>query len=385
MQAIRGLLSDKNSDVRFAVSGTLAALATSQASAGGDKAFNTIRVHDFIEAVKKGLVDKLPEVSEGFARAMVRCLLTAPPLVVPAPTKAAANPTARFHLTRLNAWCLNRNNTLPQAGILALTCPDEVVLPTTRHLAGNSAFANSNANVRFHLTAKNSTRGTVTPLENAIDFAATAVCKPNFLASGVSQLRTQGGATAALTHLLRLVCPRLTATGPSGDGTGNPYFVQIVDRLLACLGNAALAPGNSSPADAAHAAALCARAFRRAFTAHADETRQLEFLQLALQRLKGSASNVTSPSKRGGQSAEPMLQGAQRLFLLREINCVIGCLAVGITTLKASGVCKVFCACPSLALCRLCHRVALAVMCPAVVCADFFPSCVFRAILPRPV
>eukprot|EP00750_Incisomonas_marina_P003755 INCI13409.4.p1 GENE.INCI13409.4~~INCI13409.4.p1 ORF type:complete len:1613 (+),score=291.88 INCI13409.4:297-5135(+) len=291
-QAIRGLLSDKNSDVRFAVSGTLAALATSQASAGGDKAFNTIRVHDFIEAVKKGLVDKLPEVSEGFARAM--------------------------------------------AGILALTCPDEVVLPTTRHLAGNSAFANSNANVRFHLTAKNSTRGTVTPLENAIDFAATAVCKPNFLASGVSQLRTQGGATAALTHLLRLVCPRLTATGPSGDGTGNPYFVQIVDRLLACLGNAALAPGNSSPADAAHAAALCARAFRRAFTAHADETRQLEFLQLALQRLKGSASNVTSPSKRGGQSAEPMLQGAQRLFLLREINCVIGCLAVGITTLKGN-------------------------------------------------
>lgn len=75
VQASRGLIGDKNSDVRFAVSGTLAALATSQASAGGDKAFNAIRVHDFVEAVKKGLVDKLPEVAEGFARAMVRALL----------------------------------------------------------------------------------------------------------------------------------------------------------------------------------------------------------------------------------------------------------------------------------------------------------------------
>ena len=77
-----------------------------------------------------------------------------------------------------------------QAGVLALSCPDEVHLASTSHLAGNPAYV-ANNNARFHLAAKSSTKNTVTPLTNAIDFLVASVARPNFLAGGVGQLRTQ--------------------------------------------------------------------------------------------------------------------------------------------------------------------------------------------------
>ena len=71
-QSSRGLCSDKSTDVRCAASRTIAALAMSQAAVGGDKAFGVIKLHDFVDVLKKGLVDKNQSVTEAFARALVR-------------------------------------------------------------------------------------------------------------------------------------------------------------------------------------------------------------------------------------------------------------------------------------------------------------------------
>ncbi len=146
--AVRGLAADKSSDVRAAAAGALGAIAASQATPGGDQAFNAVKLHDIVEALKKGVVDKLPNVVEACARAL--------------------------------------------AGVVALSCPDEVPLASTRHLAGNAAYQGANANARFHLSAKSAAaRGTVTPLTNAVDFLVTGITRPGSFAAGVSPLRTQ--------------------------------------------------------------------------------------------------------------------------------------------------------------------------------------------------
>ena len=71
-QISRGTVSDKSADVRAASAGALTAVAVSQAGGPADKAFNAVRLHDAIEVLKRGLVDKVPFVVDAYARSMVR-------------------------------------------------------------------------------------------------------------------------------------------------------------------------------------------------------------------------------------------------------------------------------------------------------------------------
>ena len=107
---------------------------------------------------------------------------------------------------------------------------------------------------------------------------------------------------AALSHFLRQATPRLRFPGR--------LLESIVDRITHCISATASSAGNSGGTDSVHAAALCARAFRRGFTAIAGEAQQLQFLKLAFARLKspGAASggsphsprSLSSPKSGGG-------------------------------------------------------------------------------------
>ncbi len=77
-------------------------------------------------------------------------------------------------------------------------------------------------------------------------------------------------------------------------------FAQLVMRILQCLGAATAPPGAVSSADAAHAGALCAWAFRRAFTARAGEAQQLSFLTLALALLDPRRQKQSPSAADGG-------------------------------------------------------------------------------------
>jgi hypothetical protein len=313
-QAVRGLSAgDKSADVRAAAGGTLASLSGAQAALGGDKAFGGgVRLSEVVEALKRGLLDKLPCVAEAHARAL--------------------------------------------ASVLATTCPDEVSLPSTRHLAHDAAYAD-NANARFHLLAKTtSARGGVTPLANAVDFAVSAITKPGFLGSGVGQFRSQAGGGAALTHLLRTVGQRLAHPAQ------HQHLRVVLDRVLSCLDAAAMASGASSPSDAVHSAALCARAFRRGFTSVAGEAQQLALLELAVGRVLpktpgkraggsgggggggGGGGDGIGAAASDGSGESPVSSSAARLFVLREANYVMSCLGAGAVSLVARVT----------AVCRLC-------------------------------
>jgi len=130
-----------------------------------------------------------------------------------------------------------------------------------------------------------------------------------------------------MTHFLRIAMPRLSS---------HQQLRAVVDRIIHVLNMAAIAPGGNSASDATHAAALSARAFRRGFSSRADETLQLAFLNVAIDRLKSSAKTTTAKSPARRRSDAGILQSAPRLFLLRELNYVISCIGAGAASLQVS-------------------------------------------------